>query len=99
MKRLLASVAAVLFLSAGAARAADDGAELYKTKCASCHGPDGKGSAMGKKMGSPELGGSKMSAAEVAKVVEEGKGKMMAFKGKLTPEQVKAVSAYVKTLK
>ena len=99
MKRIAASIAAVLTLAAGPALAAEDGAALYKTKCASCHGPDGKGSAMGKKMGSPELGTSKLDEAGVVKVVENGQGKMMAFKGKLTPEQIKAVSAHVKTLK
>ena len=98
MKRLFASIAAVLLLAAGAARA-DDGAEVFKTKCAACHGPDGKGSAMGKKMGSPELGASKLDAGGVQKVVENGQGKMMGFKGKLSPEQIKAVATYVKTLK
>jgi mono/diheme cytochrome c family protein len=98
MKRLLASIAAVLFLAAGAARA-DEGADVYKSKCASCHGPDGKGSAMGKKMGSPELGASKLDAAGVEKVVAAGQGKMMGFKGKLSPEQIKAVATHVKTLK
>jgi mono/diheme cytochrome c family protein len=97
MKRLLA--AAVLFAAAGSAHAAEDGAALFATKCASCHGTDGMGTPVGKKMGSPELPATKLDAAGVEKVVTEGRGKMMAFGGKLTPEQIKAVSAHVKTLK
>ena len=30
------------------------GADLFKAKCAACHGADGTGSAMGKKMGAQE---------------------------------------------
>jgi cytochrome c6 len=99
MKHVLAPVAAVLLLAGGAAHAAEDGENLYTSRCAMCHGPDGKGSPMGKKMGSADLSASKLSEAEVAKVVENGRGKMMSFKGKLTPEQIKAISGHVKTLK
>jgi cytochrome c6 len=99
MKRALAAAAAVLFLAAGAARA-EDASALFASKCASCHGPDGKGKTkMGEKMGVPDLSASKSSAADVEKVVADGKGKMAGYKGKLTDAQIKEVSVYVKTLK
>ena len=40
-----------------------------------------------------------MSAADIATVIGSGKGKMPAYKGKLTDAQIKDVAAYVKTLK
>jgi mono/diheme cytochrome c family protein len=41
----------------------------------------------------------KMSDADIKTVVEKGRGKMTGFAGKLTPDQIDAVSKYVKTLK
>lgn len=95
MNRALAAVAALCLLSAGAARASE-ASDLYKARCAACHGADGKPSKMGEKMGAPDLSASKTSAAQMEQVIADGKGKMMAFKGKLTPPQIKAVAAYVK---
>lgn len=99
MKTIVAALA--LLLSAVPALAAEDGAAAYKAKCAACHGPDGKGDVpMGKALKVKSLVGIKDSTAEIEKVVAEGKPgtKMVAVKG-LSPEQVKAVAAFVKTLK
>jgi mono/diheme cytochrome c family protein len=83
-------------------RAQDAGAALYKTKCAACHGPDGKGdTAMGKAnklrdLGSPDV--QKQSDAELAAIIENGKGKMPAYGKSLKPEQVKDLVAYIRSL-
>jgi cytochrome c6 len=97
MKKIVAALA-VLAFAAPALVLAEDGAEVFKAKCASCHGPDGKGeTTMGKKLGVKNLVGTK---ADVVQVVNEGKPpKMMAYKGKLTDDQIKAVAGFVKTLK
>lgn len=103
MKRMLilaAAVALMLMVAAPVASASDAAAD-YKAKCQMCHGPDGKGSATGLKMGAhdfhaPEV--AKMSEAELAGVIENGKNKMPSYKGKLTAEQIKALAAYVKEL-
>jgi len=98
MKKL--AVIAAASLAAGAALG-EDGAALYKAKCASCHGAGGQGDTpMGKALKVKPLAGTKLSADEVAKVAAEGKPgtKMMATKG-LTPEQYKAIAAHVKSLK
>jgi len=95
------AAAALLLAAASSPALAEDGAALYKAKCASCHGADGKGETkMGQVLKVKTLLGAKHSAAAVEKVVNEGKPgtKMMAVKG-LTPEQVKAVSAYTAALK
>jgi mono/diheme cytochrome c family protein len=98
MKKLALLLA--LALAAGPALA-EDGAALYKAKCASCHGAEGKGDTpVGKALKVKPLAGSKLSAAEIEKVAAEGRAgtKMLAIKG-LSPEQYKAVAAHVKTLK
>ena|ERR1700747_1218467 len=77
------------------------GAALFKTKCAACHGPDGKGeTAIGKAnklrdLGSPDV--QKQSDTELAAIIENGKGKMPAYGKSLKPEQVKDLVAYART--
>jgi len=91
-------VAALVLLGAGAVRA-EDAATLFKQKCASCHGPDGKGKTkMGEKMGAKDLTGIKASEAEVQATITNGKPgtKMLAYKGKISDEEIKALAAYVK---
>jgi mono/diheme cytochrome c family protein len=93
MKHLL--VAAVLFAIAGVAAA--DGKATFASKCAACHGPDGKGAtSMGKKLGVKDLTVTKLTAAEMEAVVTSGRGKMTPFNGKLTPAEIKDVAAFVK---
>ena len=88
---------------ASTAFAAADGAALFKSKCAMCHGADGSASTgMGKSMGLKPLGSpdvQKMSDEDMTALVANGKGKMPASKGKLTDEEISAVVKYVKTLK
>lgn len=91
MKRL-AIVAALLF--ATAARA-DDAAALFQSKCKMCHGADGKGSEVGKKMGAPDLTAVKISSADAAQVIAQGKNKMIGYKGKLGDADIKALADYV----
>jgi mono/diheme cytochrome c family protein len=78
---------------------AQDAAAIYKTKCAACHGPDGKGdTAVGKKLGardfaSPEV--QKQSDDELAAIINDGKNKMPAYEKSLKPEEVKALVAFI----
>jgi cytochrome c6 len=87
---------------AGTAFAAD-GAATFKAKCAMCHGADGSASSgMGKSMGLKALGSAevqKMSDADMTALVTNGKGKMPAFKGKISDQDISAVVKYVHTLK
>ncbi len=91
MKRLV--IAAALLL-ATAARA-EDPAALFQSKCKMCHGADGKGSDVGKKMGAPDLTAVKLAPADAAKVIADGKGKMTGFKGKLSDADIKGLADYV----
>ena len=79
--------------------AAQSGADLFKTKCAMCHGADGSGkAAMGTKpLNSPDI--QKMSDADLPAAITNGKGKMPAYKGKLTDAQITDLVKFVRTLK
>src|SRR5579883_2421384 len=75
--------------------------DVYKTKCAACHGADGKPTAAGAKMGAPAV--QKATEAELVDYIENGgpqKKAMHAFakKGVSAAEATK-LAAYVKTLK
>ncbi len=78
-----------------------DGAAIYKSKCAMCHGPDGKGqTTMGKNLKLKDLGSAevqKMTDAELNKLIADGKGKMPAYKGKLDQASIDALIAHIRT--
>jgi mono/diheme cytochrome c family protein len=103
MKRIL-TLSAILCLAALAAPSfGQSAAELYKSKCAMCHGADGKGATpMGAKIGvrafqSPVV--AKETDAEMFTLTKDGKAKMPAYKGKLTDDQIKELVKYIRTLK
>lgn len=97
----LAVVAVVLAMLALplASFAADQAADLFKSKCAMCHGPVGKGKLAGTKdLGSAEV--QKASDADLTATITNGKPpKMRAYKGDLTADQIKSLVAYVRTFK
>ena len=81
--------------------AAADDAATFKAKCAMCHGADGKGSAVGQKMGvhdftSPEV--QKMSDAELTDAITKGKNKMPSYAGKLQESDIKGLVGYIRQL-
>ena len=101
MKKTFVAIAVVLLIVPTAFAA--DGAATYKAKCASCHGADGKGdNPMGKKMnlralGSPEV--QKQTDQQLFDITANGKGKMPAYKGKLSDAEIKSIVAFIRTLK
>jgi len=78
-----------------------DDAATFKAKCAMCHGADGKGSAVGQKMGVHDFTSAdvqKMSDAEIAEVITKGKNKMPSYAGKLQESDIKGLVAYIRQL-
>ena len=77
-----------------------DGEAIYMARCKVCHGEDGSPKPFAKD--SPafhdEAWKKATSLEAIEKLVAEGRKRMPAFRNKLTPEQIKAVSAYIKTL-
>ncbi len=104
MKKLLSGLILLGFIMAArpALALADDAATLYKSKCQACHGPDGKGSAAGQKIGVkdfhlPEV--QKQTDAELFEITKQGKAKMPAYDKKLTDDQIKQLVTYIRSLK
>jgi cytochrome c6 len=100
MKRKIFVFGTIIIASAGIGVAADAAAN-WSQLCASCHGKDGSGNTtMGKKLGlkdySKEQG---FGDAEATSIIKNGKGKMKGYKDKLSDADVKALVAYVRSLK
>jgi cytochrome c6 len=96
-----AAVVALVFVSVPA-NAQDAGAALFKTKCAACHGADGKGeTAIGKANKLRDLSSAEVqqqSDADLTTIITNGKGKMPAYAKSLKPEQIKDLLAYIRGL-
>lgn len=105
MRKLITAAALGILIAAPSAIASGgpDGAAIFKSKCAMCHGPDGAGqTTMGKNLKLRDLRSAdvqKQTDAELVKWISDGKGKMPAYKGKLTPADINAVVAFIRTLK
>jgi mono/diheme cytochrome c family protein len=99
MKLTTSAILAIIVASSGAAFGAD-GAALWAQNCAYCNRNYGSGTTtMGKKLGLKDYAKSQsFSDAEAANVIKNGKGKMKAYK-QLSDADVKAVVAYVRSLK
>lgn len=96
----LVAIVAVVPATAGPAETA---APLYKAKCAMCHGPDGAAKTpMASKLAvrafsDPAV--QKLTDDEMLQAISKGKNKMPGYAGKITPEEMKALVAYVRTFK
>ncbi len=84
------------------ALAQNNGEQVYKARCAMCHGQDGLATtAVAKMMSVPSFkspAAKKMTAAQMIAATTDGKGKMPAFKGKLTAAQIEQVVGYIQKL-
>ena len=94
-------ILAALLLTAGPASfAADEGAALFKKKCAGCHGANGEGKPS---MKAPAINSTKMDVDQLVNHLAKGEptSKSPHKKGiaHLTQDQAKAIAEYVKTLK
>ena len=98
---LVALLACGLVASCASPAFADDAAATYKAKCAMCHGPDGKGSAVGTKMGARSFASPEVKAesdAQLTDVITKGKGKMPSYSGKLKDAEIKDLVTYIRGL-
>jgi mono/diheme cytochrome c family protein len=108
MKTIAIITVSLLAASAISVRAADAKAN-WDANCAQCHGKDGSANTkMGKQLNARDLTDPKIQAsfsdAKAAQsikdgVKEGGKTTMKAFGDKLTADEIKALVAYVRTLK
>ena len=109
MKAIVCIIISFLVGSAMSLRGADAKAN-WDANCAQCHGADGRANTpMGKKIQAKNLTDPKVQAeftdAKAMQLIKEGakdvqgKATMKAFGGKLTDDEIKALVAYVRTLK
>jgi mono/diheme cytochrome c family protein len=108
MKIIIAFSISVLIAAPMSLRAADAKTN-WASNCAQCHGPDGKANTkMGKTLNAKDLTDPKVQAeftdAKATQSIKEGvkqngKTTMKAFGGKLSDDEIKALVAYVRTLK
>ncbi len=97
-----AAISALAAAIALPALAQNSGADIYKAKCQMCHGPDGTANTpaghaiKAASFKSPAV--IKTPDADLIAIVKAGKGKMPAYAGKLTDDQIKAAVAYIRTL-
>jgi len=95
----LVTVGTLLLFASATSWAADDGAALYKKRCAGCHGANGEGKPA---MKAPAIKGTTMNADQLAEHLTKGESTSKAPHNKgmagLKEEQAKAIADYVKTL-
>jgi cytochrome c6 len=96
----LALVAAALAFTAGTAFAQ---ADIYAAKCKMCHGATGAADTptgkMMKVLPASDPAVKKLTVSELDTIISAGKGKMPAYKGKLTDAQITDLAKFFKTLK
>jgi mono/diheme cytochrome c family protein len=108
MKNITVITISLLIAAPLSGRAADAKSN-WANNCAQCHGPSGKGDTkMGKMLNAMDLTDSKKQSsftdAQAAAAIKDGikqngKTAMKAFGGKLSDDEIKALVAYVRTLK
>jgi cytochrome c6 len=101
--QLLATVAgiAVFFGFSPSANAETAGETLYKSKCVACHGADGSGSAMGKKIGVHDFHSAavqKQSDAELTAVIANGRDKMPSYQKTLKADEITGLVAFIRSM-
>lgn len=100
----LAVLTAFVFLLAMPALADSppDPAAVYKSKCAMCHGADGAGQTpMGKNLKLRDLRSAevqKLTDKELIAIITAGKGKMPAYKGKLSDTDIAAQVEHIRKM-
>jgi polyvinyl alcohol dehydrogenase (cytochrome) len=70
-----------------------DGAAIYQQNCALCHSTDGTGGSGPSLVGV----GDRQTVEDLRAIVQDGRGTMPAWEGELTPEEIDAVVAYIRT--
>lgn len=97
--KCLLTVTSLLLFASTMSLAADDGAAIYKKRCAGCHGASGEGKPA---MKAPALKGTSLDAGQIADHLTKGEATSKPPHNKgmsgLNETQAKAIADYVKTL-
>ena len=90
--------------NAPSAATVDDAGALYNSKCAKCHGKDGRSKTMrGKLAHARDLSSSEwqsdVSDERIFNSISNGKGKMPSFKKNLSEDQINSLVTFVRRLR
>jgi len=100
--RIIFCAAIGCLLGAAGAQAQNPSADLYKSKCASCHAADGSGDTPAGKalkardLRSPDV--QKQTDEQLIEITAKGKNKMPAYEKSLKGDQIKGLVAFIRTL-
>lgn len=88
--------------NASITKAEPDGKSIFESRCAKCHGTDGKVTKRGEALGArnftdPEWQQS-VSDGEIFNTITNGKNKMAGWKDKLSKEEIDVLVHYVRIL-
>ena len=73
----------------------------YRSKCATCHGQDGAGTQLGRRINVRDLRSvdvQKQPDAELSQAITDGRNNMPAFKNSFTKGEIDALVAFVRGL-
>lgn len=100
---MLATAVLALALLLSTPTFADSGADVYKMRCAACHGAKGAGqTTIGRNLklrslAAPDV--QNQSDAQLVTIISQGKNRMPAYSRKLSKDQIVAVVKYIRSLK
>ena len=90
---------AAMFLIPASVSSAGDGAALFKSKCAACHGVNGEGKAAIK---APALKGTSLDVSQITAHITKGESTSKPPHNKgisgVSDEQAKSIADYIKSL-
>jgi cytochrome c6 len=98
---LLVSLATLGRLASAETGNSQTAANTFEDHCVSCHGSDGTGTPLGKRLQAPDLSSQEVqsqSSANLARTISEGKNNMPPFADRLTAQQIQALADYVHRL-
>ena len=80
----------------------NNGSDIFRARCAVCHGVNGNGhTELGKRLKTPDLRSDevqKLSDDELLDIITDGKGEMPGFEKKLTGENIQQVILHLRKL-
>jgi mono/diheme cytochrome c family protein len=83
-------------VATGYSVSAPSGQAIFAANCATCHGDRGQG-GVGPKLGQGQVAARFPNEDDEIAIVTNGEGGMPAWRGTLTPAQIKAVVDYTRT--
>jgi len=98
---LLFSLATLGRLACAETGTSQKAASTFEDHCVSCHGSDGAGTPLGKRLQAPDLSSKEVqsqSSASLAHTISAGKNNMPPFTDRLSAQQIQAWADYVHRL-